>query len=275
MAPPVAAAARTWDPSQDGDCGTTKGEKMYLRLMKSARTLEAGRAVLSAMVSVGVSPSYSILAVYIRRMCRTSHDNIDLLTHLDRLGAEAGVPIDIDRRVFNLILSRITTLHEGLTIVARMNQAGLDLDPISCTSLIQNGCKTLDEALQVYRVMKSLNIPRDDRTLNSLMNRVIDENQAKLVLELFDEEGVQPDVVTYSALIRYSCLSLQRALQYLQIMYDRNLPPNQYTYASLLRLVRSHEDAMQILQCMRADGVPPSQPILRAFERWGVNPDTS
>ena len=84
------------------------------------------------------------------------------------------------------------------------------------------------------------------------------EAEARAILKEMTENGVTPDVVSYSTLLNF-VNSEEEARAILKEMTENGVTPNVVSYNSLLNFVNSEEEARAILKEMTENGVTPNE----------------
>eukprot|EP00746_Dinoflagellata_sp_MGD_P161223 gnl/MRDRNA2_/MRDRNA2_88291_c0_seq1.p1 gnl/MRDRNA2_/MRDRNA2_88291_c0~~gnl/MRDRNA2_/MRDRNA2_88291_c0_seq1.p1 ORF type:complete len:1392 (+),score=293.79 gnl/MRDRNA2_/MRDRNA2_88291_c0_seq1:97-4176(+) len=173
--------------------------------------------------------------------------------------------------VHNLVLEGLA--DEAWDLVREMleNPTQKNLVNTVICSVVMKGFvrwKELDQVFDVHNVMFEHDIPRSTTSYNLMFDACAHCNAMEHAPELLEEmraNDVEPNVITYSTVVKGFCLSgdLFRALLvFEQLRDDGKLVPDEIIYNSLLECCAQHhrlEDAMNLLTDMNQNGVAPSQ----------------
>uniref|UniRef100_A0A7S1SFE5 Pentacotripeptide-repeat region of PRORP domain-containing protein n=1 Tax=Alexandrium catenella TaxID=2925 RepID=A0A7S1SFE5_ALECA len=143
------------------------------------------------------------------------------------------------------------------------------VNTVTYTTLIKGFAKQPDKVLAMYEEMKARGIQCNTITYNTLLNACAQCRAMHRVTQLLEDmrsasPPVEPDVVTYSTLIKGFCASgnLDRALGLLgEIEKDGKHAPDEMLYNSLLDGCAKEQrldEALRLVDRMRQGGVAPS-----------------
>jgi pentatricopeptide repeat protein len=127
--------------------------------------------------------------------------------------------------------------------------------------------RRIDQVFVVYKEMRSKGIPCNTITYNTMLDacaKCCAMSRASELLEDMKESCVEPDIITYSTIVKGYCLEgdVDRAFCVLEDMKgDEKLAPDEIMYNSILDgCAKQHriEDALKVLEEMKSTGVVPS-----------------
>jgi pentatricopeptide repeat protein len=127
--------------------------------------------------------------------------------------------------------------------------------------------RQLDKVFAVYEEMRSKNIPCNTITYNTMLDacaKCCAMHRASNLLMAMKEACVEPDIVTYSTIVKGYCVEgdVDRAFSVLEDMKsDDRLTPDEIMYNSVLDgCAKQHrvDDALKLLEEMKCMGIVPS-----------------
>merc|ERR1719272_2818068 len=119
----------------------------------------------------------------------------------------------------------------------------------------------------VYKEMRDRGVPLNTITFNSMLDacaKCCTMDRAQGLLEDMQKSKVEPDIITYSTIVKGYCLEgdVERAFKVLEDMKgDDKFAPDEIMYNSILDgCAKQHrvDDALRLLDEMKATGVIPS-----------------
>lgn len=184
--------------------------------------------------------------------------------------------IALDAFLFNCILATYVAAfvpkEKVDQILSDMKDAGIQPDTYTYSSLVKmcNQDKNLNKAFGYLTEMEQRNIPIDKHVYASIISTCLRVDEHDRALELYarmKQLRLQLDVVLCNTLIHSCSLAvrnkgrgyLDKALGVFDDMKLFRLPPNGYTYGSLLAGCASANDsakAIELLQSMKEQNVP-------------------
>ncbi|KAJ4902494.1 Pentatricopeptide repeat-containing protein [Raphanus sativus] len=151
-----------------------------------------------------------------------------------------------DPVVFDMLVKaylKLGLVEEGYSVFRKVVAFGFRVSVVTCNHLL-NGLLKLDltdDCWRVYRVMRRVGILPNAHTINVLTNVFCNGssfNQVNEFLEkMEEEEGFEPDLVTYNTLVSSYCRRgrLKEAFYLYKIMYRRRVVPDLVTYTCLIK----------------------------------------
>jgi pentatricopeptide repeat protein len=127
--------------------------------------------------------------------------------------------------------------------------------------------RRIDKVFDVFEEMRSKNIPCNTITYNTMLDacaKCCAMDRASGLLVAMRESCVEPDIVTYSTIVKGYCSEgdVDRAFSVLEDMKsDDKLAPDEIMYNSILDgCAKQHriDDALKVLEEMRSTGIVPS-----------------
>ncbi|KAL0741761.1 hypothetical protein Bca4012_083274 [Brassica carinata] len=151
-----------------------------------------------------------------------------------------------DPVVFDMLVKaylKLGLVEEGFSAFRKVIAFGFRVSVVTCNHLLNGLLKLdlMDDCWQVYRVMCRVGIHPNTHTFNILTNAFCNGssfNQVNDFLEkMEEEEGFEPDLVTYNTLVSSYCRRgrLKEAFYLYKIMYRRHVVPDLVTYTSLIK----------------------------------------
>ncbi|KAH0929350.1 hypothetical protein HID58_015077 [Brassica napus] len=151
-----------------------------------------------------------------------------------------------DPVVFDILVKaylKLGLVEESFSAFRKVITFGFSVSVVTCNHLL-NGLLKLDltdDCWRVYRVMTRVGIHPNTHTFNILTSVVCNGssfNQVNDFLEkMEEEEGFEPDLVTYNTLVSSYCRRgrLKEGFYLYKIMYRRRVVPDLVTYTSLIK----------------------------------------
>ncbi|KAG9443345.1 hypothetical protein H6P81_014685 [Aristolochia fimbriata] len=211
-------------------------------------------------------------------LCR--YKNVQDAEHLLLCNEDA---FPFDTKSFNIVLNgwcnMIVNLREAKRFWNDMARRGITRDVVSYGSMISCYSKagSLRDVLRVFDQMKRVGISPDRKVYNAVVYALAKGRCVKEALNLvktMEENGSIPNTVTYNSLIKPLCKArkLEQAQILLNEMLQRGLSPSIRTYHAFLAIVRTPEEAFEMIDKMKETGCPFAHDsyimLIRKFCRW-------
>lgn len=159
--------------------------------------------------------------------------------------------------------------EHAMEVFHEMGPDGIDANTVIYTTLVKGFArlKQPKQALELYSEMKQKGIRCSQMTFNSVLDvitrHVQDSDLLNTVLEDMKSADVQPDVVTYSILIKAACAAgnLDNAMSIFEKLKREGLVLDEIAFNSLLMGCSKNqqlEHATRVFESMRSLGVQPS-----------------
>ncbi|KAJ0230922.1 Pentatricopeptide repeat-containing protein [Hirschfeldia incana] len=151
-----------------------------------------------------------------------------------------------DPVVFDMLVKaylKLGLVEEAFSVFRKVIAFGCPVSVVTCNHLLNGLLKLdlIDDCWRVYRVMCRVGIHPNAHTFNVLTNVVCNGSSFCQVNEFLEkmeeEEGFEPDLVTYNTLVSGYCKRgrLKEAFYLYKIMYRRRVVPDLVTYTSLIK----------------------------------------
>ncbi|KAF8096464.1 hypothetical protein N665_0308s0038 [Sinapis alba] len=151
-----------------------------------------------------------------------------------------------DPVVFDMLVKaylKLGLVEEGFSAFRKVIAFGFRVSVVTCNHLLNGLLKLdlMDDCWQVYRVMCRVGIHPNTHTFNILTNVFCNGSSFHQVNDFLEkmeeEEGFEPDLVTYNTLVSSYCRRgrLKEAFYLYKIMYRRRVVPDLVTYTSLIK----------------------------------------
>ncbi|KFK33107.1 hypothetical protein AALP_AA6G332000 [Arabis alpina] len=151
-----------------------------------------------------------------------------------------------DPVVFDMLVKgylKLGLVEDGFLAFRKVIGSGFRVSVVTCNHLLNGLLKLdlMDDCWQVYRVMCKVGILPNTHTFNILTNVFCNDSnfgeEVGVFLEKMEEEGFEPDLVTYNTLVSSYCRRgrLKEAFYLYKIMYRRRVVPDLVTYTSLIK----------------------------------------
>ncbi len=158
-------------------------------------------------------------------------------------------------RAFNIAISQAKTYQEALKLFKKMKTEKIKPDVITFNSLIKlaGDLKTAEALLEK---MKTEKIKPDVITFTTLIEKARDLKTAEALLEKMKTEKIKPDVITFTTLIE-KARDLKTAEALLEKMKTEKIKPNVITFNSLIKLAGDLKTAEALLEKMKTEKIKP------------------
>ncbi|XP_068669125.1 pentatricopeptide repeat-containing protein At5g15010, mitochondrial [Aristolochia californica] len=188
-----------------------------------------------------------------------------------------------DTKSFNIVLNGWCNMIVNLRVAKRfwndMARRGIARDVVSYGSMISCYSKagSLRDVLRLLDEMKRVGISPDRKGYNAVVYALAKGKCVKEAINLvktMEGNGCIPNVVTYNSLIKPLCKArkLEHARFLLNEMLQRGLSPSIRTYHTFLAIVRTPEEAFELINKMKETGCAFAHDtyimLIRKFCRW-------
>ncbi|CAD7967211.1 unnamed protein product [Amoebophrya sp. A25] len=133
-------------------------------------------------------------------------------------------------------------IEKALFVFQDIKRIGKHHNTILYTTLMKGYgmARNLDGAIGLFNEMKAEQVPVNTITFNSMIDVAVRAHDCGKAEELYQEleqtAGIEPDLITYSTLIKGFCQlgDLNKALHYMALLKGRGLYPDELVFNSLL-----------------------------------------
>eukprot|EP00392_Amoebophrya_sp_AT5.2_P011108 g11183.t1 len=213
------------------------------------RTRDMARleSILRQMRANGIQPSSVTLGILVKaygqagdidsvwrewlRLKESLHENANAVTF--------GCMLDACVKCGN---NELSDIEKALFVFQDIKRIGKHHNTILYTTLMKGYgmARNLEGALMLFNEMKQERVAVNTITFNSMIDVAVRAHDCDKAEELYREleqtHGIEPDLITYSTLIKGFCQigHLEKALTYMRHLRERGLSPDELVFNSLL-----------------------------------------
>ncbi len=202
-------------------------------------------------------PLVQIEDVYLERAIDYNFDILKIPLILQEIYKEdlhcLGFMKDVSQ--FGRILRGVNNLKDGLEILEKMKQNGIQPDIVIYNILIKK-IIAYPEGEQLIERMKGEGLRPDMVTYNSLMKKVNSYIAGERLLTRIKEEGLKPDIVTYNTLLN-KVNSYGAGERLLGLMTAENITPDYISFNTLMKKIGTYDEGVNLITRMSRENVKP------------------
>eukprot|EP00916_Digyalum_oweni_P021706 GHVL01036004.1.p1 GENE.GHVL01036004.1~~GHVL01036004.1.p1 ORF type:complete len:1000 (-),score=171.06 GHVL01036004.1:119-3118(-) len=188
----------------------------------------------------------------------------EFISEMSKFGVEPDV-ISYNSVINCAVLQKNIT--KAWELIGTMQKRGLQVDRYTCSIMIKNLRPNCSEAevSRTLNLISHVDLCQDTVLFSTMVDacaRLRDTKRLKEALIMFKKSGLQPNIHAYGTLIKAygRCKEVDEAwLLWREMVYERKLEPNSYTYGCILDTLVANdkfEDALKMFEEMQTKYTP-------------------